>query len=219
MDNVQEISLIFVQKRSGIMRTRDELRDGCANLLRKLRLETGYSKSKMAETVGIDLRTWEKYESGQASPRVDEFIAWFDLFHADALRYVLDYLYPDIYDGLINDSRTDDLRKAAMHYISNVASDHAIKKFDFLVFGEHGSNIEAQTEEFTMLDHLPLTMRLAVASLIDILYQTAEANNLLVCTDCVMPVIDVFHDGLKKGREAVMNGKQSYTTSSVVKKI
>ena len=194
------------------MRKRDELRAGCANLLRKLRLETGYSKSKMAETVGIDLRTWEKYESGQASPRVDEF-------NADALRYVLDYLYPGIYDGLGHDSRTGDLRKAAMHYISNVASDHAIKKFDFLVFGEHGSNIEAQTEEFTMLDHLPLTMRLAVASLIDILYQTAEANNLLVCTDCVMPIIDVFHDGLKKGREAVMDGKQSYTTSSVVKKI
>ena len=125
------------------MRTMDKLRDDCANLLHKLRMETGYSKSRMAETVGIDLRIWEKYENGQASPCVDEFIAWFDLFHADALRYVLDYLYPDIYDGLVHDSRTGALRKAAMHYISNVVSDHAIKKFDFLVFGEHRSNIEA----------------------------------------------------------------------------
>ncbi len=209
--------MIFMQKRCETMRTREELRNGCANLLHKLRIETGFSKSRMAETVGVDLRTWEKYESGQAAPRVDEFIAWFDLFHADALRYVLDYLYPDIYDGLTQTSPMDNLRQAAMHYISNVASDHAIKKFDFLVFGEHGSNIEAQSEEFTMLDHLPLTMRLAVASLIDTLYATAEANGLWVNTNHVMPRVDVFHDGLQKGREAVMAGKQSYTTSTVKK--
>lgn len=199
------------------MRSREDLREGCAKLLQKLRVETGNSKSKMAEIVGIDLRTWEKYESGQSCPRVDEFISWFDMFHADALRYVLDYLYPDVYDGLSHQSDSVSLRHAAIHYISDVASDHAVRKLDYLVFGGHGSNIEAQSEEWLMLDHMPLNMRLAVAALIDTLYETADANGLLVNTDCVMPKVEVFHDGLRKGREAVMDGQNSYTTSSADK--
>ena len=198
------------------MRTREELRDGCALLLQNLRKRVGLPKYRMAEMVGVDLRTWDKYESGKASPRVDEFIAWFDLFRVDALAAVLEYLYPDVYT-LTQDSSIDELRRAALHYIGNVASDRTIQKFDFLVFGRHGSNIGAQSEEFVMLDHLPLTMRLAVASLIDILYETASANGLLVNTEHAMPNVETFRDGLRKGREAVMEGKTSYTTSVVSK--
>lgn len=198
------------------MRTKEELRNGCALLLRNLRKRVEFSKSKMAETVGVDLRTWDKYESGQIAPRVDEFIAWFDLFGVDALTSVLEYLYPDVY-SVTPESNMADLRGAAVHFVSNVASDRAVRKFDFLVFGEHGSNIEAQSEEFVMLDHLPLTMRLAVAALIDTLYETASANNLLTNTEHVMPNVETFHDGLRKGREAVMDGKSSYTTSVVHK--
>lgn len=198
------------------MRSQEELRDGCALLLRRLRERVGYSKNKMADTVGVNVRTWDKYESGQATPHVDEFIAWFDLFHADALASVLEYLYPGVYT-LTQDSDVDDLRNAAIHYIGNVASERSIRKFDFLVFGEHGSNIGAQSEEFVMLDYLPLTMRLAVAALIDTLYETASANGLLVNTEHVMPDVETFRDGLRKGREAVMDGKSSYTTSVVHK--
>lgn len=198
------------------MRTREELRGGCALVLQKLRARTGLPKYKMAEMIGVDLRTWDKYESGQTAPRVDEFISWFDLFSVDALTSVLEYLYPDVYT-LTRDSSIDELRRAALHYIGNVASDRAVRKFDFLVFGEHGSNIGAQSEEFVMLDHLPMTMRLAVASLIDTLYETASANGLLVNTDRIMPDVETFRDGLRKGRAAVMDGKASYTTSVVHK--
>lgn len=199
------------------MRTREELRGGCAILLQNLQKRVELKKGRMAEEAGVDLRTWERYITGQAAPRVDEFISWFDYFEVDALPMVLEYLYPEVYSDLSDQSDTNALRKAAIHYIETIASPHAVRKFDYLVFGGHGSNIEAQSEEWLMLDHLPLTMRLAVASLIDTLYAAAEANGLLVNTDCVMPKMEVFHDGLRKGREAVMDGQNSYTTSSSAK--
>ena len=200
------------------MRTKEELRSGCAILLQNLQNRVGLKDGRMAGEAGIDPRTWERYITGQAAPRVDEFISWFDYFEVDALPMVLEYLYPEVYSDLSDQSETKALRKAAIHYVENIASPHAVRKFDYLVFGGHGSNIEAQSEEWLMLDHLPLTMRLAVAALIDTLYETAVANGLLVNTDCVMPKMGVFHDGLRKGREAVMDGRNSYTTSSTSKK-
>ena len=197
------------------MRTEDELRTGCANILYQLRQEMGYSKNKMAEALGISYRTYERYEHGKAAPRVDEFIRYFDLFHADALRYVLEYLYPDVYEHLTANSDIDDIRHAAVHYTSHIASDRAVRKLCYLVFGEHGSNIEAQSEGFLILDHLPLTMRLAVASLVHTLYEVALAHDLLVQTDCIMPKVEIFQEGLRKGHAAVMAGRNSYTTSTV----
>ena len=199
------------------MRAENELRDGCANLLRKLRAEAGYSKNKMAETLGVSFRTYEKFEQGKSAPRVDEFISYFDLFHADALHYVLEFLYPEVYEPLNHGNDSADLRRAAIHYTTNVASDHAIRKLDYLVFGEHGSNIEAQSEGFLMLDHLPLTMRLTVAVLVDSLYEVASANGLLVNTDRIMPNVETFRDGIEKGRLAVLEGRTSYTTATVKK--
>lgn len=197
------------------MRAESELRDGCANILYRLRQEMGYSKNKMAETLGISYRTYERYEQGKAAPRVDEFIRYFDVCHADALRYVLEFLYPEVYEHLTPDSDIDDIRHAAVHYTSHIASDRAVRKLCYLVFGEHGSNIEAQSEGFLMLDHLPLPMRLAIASLVDVLYEVALVNNLLVQTDCIMPTVEVFQDGILKGHAAVMARRNSYTTSTV----
>lgn len=196
------------------MRERSELRMGCATLLRNLRLEMGYSKSKMAECVGVDYRTWDNYEAGIASPRVDEFIHYFDIFSADALRCVLNFLYPEVYDSLTPESNADDLRQACVHYVSTVASEHAIRKMDFLIFGEHGSCVFAQSEMFVMLNHLPLAMRMIVADMVSSLYYIAVTNELLVNTDRIMPCIDIFEQGRIKSKQAIANGKTSYTTAT-----
>lgn len=195
------------------MREQSELRDGCAALLRRLRSDAGLSRSRMALLLGMDQRTLEKYESGISAPRVDEFISYFDQVGADALRYVLDFLYPDTYSSLSPSSPPDDLRGAIVHFILNVASEHTVRELDFLIFGDHGSSITAQAEEWTMINHLPLSMRFAVASLVNSLYTVASNSGLLVSTDHVMPNVGYFRDGLQKGKTAVIGGKSGYTTS------
>lgn len=195
------------------MITMNELQKGCADLLRDLRLEAGLTVPKMADLMEIDKRTWQKYEDGLSAPSVPEFIDIFNRLGEDALKKVLNLIYPSIYKSLSQDSNTKDLRKALVHYFDYLASDLVVRELSFLVFGDHGSNFVPQLQEFTALDHLPMTLRYAIAKQIQIFWTVSEANGQLINLDHVMPDINMFADAIAKGEDAALSGRNSYTTS------
>lgn len=195
------------------MRNTIDLQKGCGLLLKELRESHNLSVSKMADLMKVDRRTWQKYEDGFISPSVIDFISFFDVLGKDALRPVLDFLYPDIYKGLSASSDITDLRNAAIHYLENIASDRFVRECVYIVMGSHGSNIEPQLQEFTMIDHLPLFYRYAIAEQVLIFWRLATTRNELIAPDHVMPDIDLFMEGLEKGINAIRQGKESYTTS------
>lgn len=195
------------------MRSYNELQSGCAFLLKSLRQKQKLSKFKMARLLMIDDHTWARYESGDSAPTVPVFFWMFDQLHEDVLRKALDYLYPEIYEGLDDSSDPAAIRAALVHFFANEAPDRFVREAAFLSFGGHGSNFGPQMEMFTMLDHLPMRYRVGVADLIKSFYEIAEARGELVSTECVMPDLDLFNEGLEKGRAASFAGHNSYTTS------
>lgn len=195
------------------MRNRDELRAGCAEMLKDLRLEMGLSKSKMAEKMFMDHHTWTKYETGQSAPSAPDFIWIFSMCHKDALRAVLDYLYPEVFESLSQNSTVSELRNAASHYFERTASERELRIWEYLCFGDHGSNLQAQLNMLCMIDHLPMTYRVAVAQMIDTMYELAENRGELLHTDQVMPNIEQFRSALEKGRESAHAHIESYNAS------
>ncbi len=194
------------------MKDINEMNKGCAAILKNLRINSGLSVNKMAEVMYVDRRTWQRYEDGKSSPTVPEFLRCFSIIGESAMKSVLDFLYPDAYKGLSEESSTDQLREAAAHYFLNVAPDKVVREWDYIMFSEHGSNMYPQLQEFTMLDHLPLEMRLIVANLIYDLYRIAELKGELIETNHVMPDVEAFREGMEKGENAVIEGLGSYTT-------
>lgn len=194
------------------MRTFNELQQGCADLLKKLRLRHNLSKFKIANMVGVSDHTWGRYESAESAPTVPEFIYIYEQVQEDAMRDVLDYLYPDIYKGLTADSSMEELRQACSHFVQNVCSDDAVRKWNFLAFGEHGSSTKAQLEMFTMIDHLPMKYRYMIAECVLKYWELAESHHELVSTDHIMPNLEIFKEGLTKGKQATFDGKNSYSS-------
>ena len=165
----------------------------------------------MATLAEVSDHTWDRYESGESSPTLPEFINIYNELGEDALRDILSLMYPDKYNCLVSESNINDLRKSLIHYFSHVASERAIREWAFLTFGEHGSSSLAQLEMFTMIDHLPMKYRYMIAESISKYYEMASAHNELVATDEAIPDVELFRIGLNLGKEATMEKKESYS--------
>lgn len=194
------------------MRTVEELRDASAQMLVDLRSMSKKTKAQMAEAMECDVRTYSAYEAGKSVPDIATFSHLFAELGVSALRPVLDYLYPDTYKDLSPESDIEHQRAALVRWISEIAPERAIHELNFLLFGRHGSNAAAQLNEFMMIDHLPMSCRLIVAELVNSFYNLAAARGELVGTEADMPNVELFREGLQKGREAAIEGRNSYTT-------
>lgn len=192
-------------------RTREELRLGLAAQLKKLRESRGLSMAKMALIMGVDPHTYARYESGHSAPSVDEYIYVFSELGEGALRWTLDFLYPDQY-GAISEQDEKRLREQACHYFSCIAGRRIVSEWCYILFGHHGSNAAPQLEEFCMIDHLPLQYRYAIAQMVDTFWRMASSRGELVAIDEQMPDVDLFRLGLEAGRQAAFARRHSYTT-------
>lgn len=182
----------------------NEATKGCAKILKDLRINSGLSVNKMAEVMYVDRRTWQRYEDGESSPTVPEFLQFFTLMGESAVRAILDFLHP-VYQGLSEESDIDTLRDAAAHYFKEIAPDHVVREWDYIMFADHGSNCYPQLQEFTMIDHLPLEMRTIIADLVCNLYRIAELKGELIGADHIMPDVSALVEDIEKGKKAVTN--------------
>lgn len=191
---------------------RDELRAGCADLLKALRQNHKLSKAKMAQLMYVDDHTWNKYETGQSSPSVPDFLNVFNVLGEDALSSVLGMIYPDIYTNVDYNEDADDLRDVAVHFLEHVAPDRTVRQFCYSLIGKSGSNYVPRMDQMCMIEHLPMDYKVIVARMIMELYELAEAENRLVGMDNVLPDVDLLKVAIDKGEDAVKKGRTSYTT-------
>lgn len=194
------------------VRTKEELRTGLAEQLKKLRESRGLSMAKMALIMGVDPHTYARYESGLSAPSVDEFVFAFHSLGEGALRWALDYLYPDKFSDLSGDDEKK-MRDQATLFFSCVAGRRIVSEWCYIMFGHHGSNAEPQMEEFCMIDHLPLQYRYAIAQMVDTFWRMAESRGELIATEEQMPDVELFRLGLEAGRRAAFAHRQSYSTA------
>ena len=83
-----------------------ELQKQLSTLLVKLRIRHGLSKFKMATLAEVSDHTWDRYENGESSPTLPEFINIYNELGEDALRDIISIMYPDKYNGLVSTDET-----------------------------------------------------------------------------------------------------------------
>lgn len=196
--------------------TANEVQLEFAEQLKKLRISHGLSKAKMADTFFLDHRRYSDYESGIRSPSAPELVMMYETLGEDILRTTLDCVYPDKYKNIEDKDDVHAQRAAAVHFFQHVATDRMVREFNYIAFGNHGSNFEPQLAEFVALDHLPLDYRVAIVKNIITFYNMAKARGELICPDHIEPDIDTLVDAIRKGLEAVGQGRNSYST--IIKK-
>lgn len=189
----------------------DELQEWYRQSIIDLRTSTGKTKEEMAEIFNVSYKTYLRYESGESAPTGPEYLYAFSSLRRDGMRIAMDFLYPDVYRGLSDESQTDEMKKAITHYVNQLATIHEVRGLNYLLFGGHGSAWRAQLDEFLMIDHLPMHARPVVAAVVYELYQLHEKLGTLIGNDAEMPDIQHFVDAYIKGREASHRGEESYT--------
>ena len=192
-----------------------ELQKRLADSLHDLRLELNLSVVKMANLVGVDERTWSRYERGLSVPTAAEYARIFNAAGADILRPVLEIVYPLTYTDIESKDDIAAMREAVVHFFTHVASDSMVRDFCYIAFGEHGSNFRAQVAEQVVIDHLPMDYRVAIVKSIVTFYKLAAARNELVCPDVAPPDFDILIDAIRKGTQAAAEHRNSYTTAIV----
>lgn len=179
------------------MRSKEEIKSGIAKRLADLRAQKGYSKTKMAEFLGVDKHTWSRWETGENVPSVIDFFLIYDKLGDNPISTILDMLYPDNEYFSHGNIPIEAARKNIAKYFLEDASDHQVRAVSFILNGPHGSDADAQMEEFCAINHLPLHYRYFIAEHIYVYYMLARQNRELILTDHIMPDMDIFTDGLK----------------------
>lgn len=194
------------------MRTLEDLRQGCAEMLVKYRKTAGLSRARLAFLTGIDERKVKKYEEGQSAPTVPEFFSALDAIGVPAFPTLLEYIHPSVYGD--KKAGTDETRNRVAHYVQSIATERLIHQFDYFFTGQHGSNLEPQMQLMTLINHLQLKDRIIICQLALTLWDLATIEGTTINPEDVQPDIDLLRATLSKAEAAVSAKHKAYNSAN-----
>lgn len=192
------------------MRPKKEYNDLCAEILQDLRRTAGLSKAKMALEMQVDERTYSRYEDGSSAPTLPAFLNLLDQIDAPVMNTIVRHLYPETFESSAGAAQ---LRKVLSDYILTGASDRSIQEMAYLIYGPHGSPLEAQLQLFTAIDHLPMDSRLLIAKMALNMWEIENARGGLINPENVQPDMELLRAAIIKAHMAVVEGRSNYTTA------
>lgn len=173
---------------------------------KKSRIDAGKSQEYMAKALGVSKKTVQNWEAGFASPSQIMGFKWFDALDVPALPYYLSLLY-DEFNGISRDSSDEDVRKALIKLIENLDSE-TVRKILFLLYGDHGSPIQAIVDLTVAYVHTPLPARIGVADLVVTNYEITSAYKNTA--DHVEPNVPYLRKSIEDGKKAVTKLRKSH---------
>lgn len=192
------------------MPSRDEWSLYFADAVRQMREDSGMTVAAMAETMGVDERTYRKYERGIASPAVIDYCCFLDKLDAPVLRPILNFLHPDVFaDG---DGDLGEIREKLTYYVNNVAPDRILRQTYYNLMGQVADNVAPQLEMISAVQHLPLLYRVMVVKFVLSMYELAEDRGELVHMDEMPPDIAALKQAAEQAEAACKQMREGYKT-------
>lgn len=170
------------------------------------RIDAGKSQDYMAKALGVSKKTVQNWEAGYASPSQIMGFKWFEALDVPALPYYLHLLY-DEFNGISKDSSDEDVKKALIKLIENLDAE-TVRKILFLLYGDHGSPVQAIVDLTVAYVHTPLPARLGVADLVLTNYEIATAYK--ITQDHIRPNTEYLHKSIDDGKKAVAKLRKSH---------
>lgn len=193
------------------MVTLEELQQRCGDMLTKYRLQAGLSRAKLSTLTGIDERRVKRFEDGESAPTIPEFFAALDAIGMPAFPNLLEYVHPSEYS---DNREADGVRGKVVHYMQSIATERMVHQFDYLLTGQHGSNLEPQMQLITLINHLPLGYRVILCKLAIALWDQATIEGATINPADVMPDVELLRATLGKAEAAVAKQQQAYNAAT-----
>lgn len=192
------------------MPTRDQWASYFADAVRSQREAAGLSVAAMAERMGVDERTYRKYEKGITSPQVIDYCWILDSMGVPIMRQLLNFLHPDVFAQDAGD--LDEVRRQMVYYVENVAPDRILRQTYHNLIGQASDNVAPQLEMISALQQLPLIYRVMAVRNILALYELAESRGELMHQDQLKPDIEALRLAASRAETAAKKMQETYTT-------
>lgn len=181
-----------------------------AKMWRKSRESAGKSQDYMAKALGVSKKTVQNWENGTSCPSQQMGFEWFMVLGIQPMPYYLKLLYPYEFDRFEPGANEKDVGIALLTLVSNLTVDQK-RKLLYILQGCHGSSPICILEMLTAYLQTPLEYRLNIAASIAISYEVSESKDILNNPAHVQPNMSLLNLAIKRGRQAVIDGKGCYT--------
>lgn len=183
-----------------------------SQLLAQSRYEAGISQEQMALMLRISKQTVINWEKGLSTPKVEQMIEWFKVTGTNIFKPLAQLAYPEIYEDKTSNSEDSEIVKA-LHQTIDTLPPEIQKQSVYLFLGKHGSDPLSYMQLCTAYLHLPMQYRVGISRQIAEAYEMCEMRDELVCTDDIMPNLELLHRSIKMGKNAVKEGKKGYNNT------
>ena len=182
------------------------------------RKEAGKSQQALADLLGKDKRTLQKWESGEIRISLDDFFRVFDALKIPAGPYAKWIRHPELFPCGLEDIKrfsTDQKRQALVDYYGHQASPEEIEQKYYILFGNHGSNYYGMLQQRIANLQTPLRDRRRVCGLIIDNYLEARAIGHLTEPTAPQPNMKILTACYNASKESIRNGSNRYSIGSL----
>ena len=171
----------------------------------------GRSQQELADMLGRDKRTIQKWERGEIRIALEDFLDVFDTLHLPVGPYEMWILHPELFPRGMEDIKgfsTEKKRRALTDYYLHQAAPLEIEQEYYILFGDHGSNSCGIRQELLANLQTPLRDRKRIVNQIIDNYYEARAIGHLTDPEGqqpVMPILEACYDASARSVEANEN--------------
>lgn len=189
----------------------EDIRERSARELKQLREITGTSRAKMADYLGVDIKTYSKMEEGTSKIEFAQMVYIFDRLGINLMPTWLRSENPPLYDGQGTGEPVEKKRSRVVDYCKNHATDYQIECMDMIINARHGSDVTAVLTGDVMNMQCALEYRMLLAQNNLMHWRLCESLGLLQFMDELHPDVKTYEKALIRARDAVLEGKNSYS--------
>jgi len=174
------------------------------------------SQRELADRIGHDKRTIQKWESGEMKISLEDYISIFDALKVAVEPYSKWIRHPELFPRGLEDIRefnADQKRQALLAYYSRQASPLEIEQEYYILFADHGSNYYGMRQQQIANLQTPLRDRRRICGQVIENYLEAKELGLIVNPDAPQPNMDILLACYNASAQSVRSGSNRYAVN------
>lgn len=184
------------------------IEEKCKEVLKRSFYASGMTEAEIADKMKISRRTIYNWIYGTSFPTFPQTIQWFIATRQRMMPWIAKMQYFEK-DRKPQKLTEEQMNKDLIDFL-DLLSPAQKARLHFIFCGEHGSSPDGILEMVSAHLHTPLVNRFQIASMIMLNYEMAEASKELILRDEAEPNIEVLRESVTKGRDAILQGFDSY---------
>ena len=182
------------------------------------RESVGVSQRELADRLGRDKRTIQKWEKGEMKIALEDFLEIFDALKVQMEPYSKWIRHPELFPTGLADIRgfaTDKKRGALADFYKRQASPLEVEQEYYFLFADHGSDYHGMYQQWMANLMTPLRDRKRICAQVIDNYTEAQATGTIADPDAPQPNMEVLKACYEASFQSVQQGENAYTVLSL----